>query len=487
MSPDDLHALISTGEDSRLQFKADIRSTDSLASEMAAMANGAGGRILLGVADDGSTPGLESADVQRLNQLISNAASQHVRSPLTVHTENVAVDSGRVVIVLTIPEGLDKPYFDRQGVIWLKSGADKRRVQSKEELRRLFQISAQFHADELPTKAGMDAIDRSRLRAHLDKRFKQELPEDPAECLTLVQNLNLATDRGQLNLAGVLYFAKNPQRWQPTCLVKAVSYPGTAIDGERYLDSEDFSGTLVEQCDGALAFIMRCLPKVQNDQGINTLGQPTIPRIVFEELVVNALIHRDYLISSTIRIFVFSDRIEITSPGHLPNHLTVAKIRSGTSITRNPILVSLAAQGLLPYRGLGTGIRRAIDDWPAITFSDDRDGNQFTATIYRHIDGTSVEKTVSTDSEPISTEPDTVSTELGPDDGSVETEAAILALLRSDNRLTAKALAERLEPGQRAIEKQLAKLQRQGRLRRIGPRKGGHWQVIDDPERDATP
>ena len=84
MTPDGLRTLIAAGEDSALQFKADITNTDSLAAEMAAMANGKGGRILLGVADDGALVGLAPADVKRLNQLISNAASQHVRSPLTV-------------------------------------------------------------------------------------------------------------------------------------------------------------------------------------------------------------------------------------------------------------------------------------------------------------------------------------------------------------------------------------------------------------------
>ena len=376
------------------------------------------------------------------------------------------------MIVLTVPEGLDKPYFDRQGVIWLKAGADKRRVQSKEELRRLFQISAQFHADELPTKAGIDAIDRTRLRKHLDKRFKQELPDDPAECLTLAQNLNLATERGQLNLAGVLYFAKNPQRWQPTCLVKAVSYPGTTIDGERYLDSEDFGGTLSEQCDGALAFIMRCLPKVQGDQGINTQGQPTIPRVVFEELVANALIHRDYLITSTIRIFVFANRIEIISPGHLPNHLTVAKIRSGTSITRNPILVSLAAQGLLPYRGLGTGIRRALDDWPAIEFSDDRDGNQFTATVYRQTTGTSA-TTQETAQE---------ATQEADGGGSTTQESPrerILAYLRARPEATRVELSGAVGLSQDGVKYHLKKLTDAKVIRHVGPTKGGHWEVLD--------
>jgi ATP-dependent DNA helicase RecG len=79
------------------------------------------------VADDGSIPGLTRKDVSRINQLISNAASHLVRSPLAVQTENVALENGRIVIVLTVPKGIDKPYFDKNGVIWLKTGADKRR------------------------------------------------------------------------------------------------------------------------------------------------------------------------------------------------------------------------------------------------------------------------------------------------------------------------------------------------------------------------
>lgn len=100
---------------------------------MAAFVNAEGGVIYIGVADDGSISGLAPTDVTRCNQLISNAASQHVPSPLTVHTENVLVGDNRVVIVLTVPKGLDKPYFDKNGVIWLKTGADKRRVNSKSE------------------------------------------------------------------------------------------------------------------------------------------------------------------------------------------------------------------------------------------------------------------------------------------------------------------------------------------------------------------
>ena len=225
MKIDDLLSSITLGEDSTRQFKANVKNNDALASEMAAFANSEGGTIYIGVGNDGSTPGLTREDVARINQLISNAASQHVRSPLTVQTENVRLPNRRIVIVLTVPKGIDKPYFDKNGVIWLKAGADKRRVNSKEELRRLFQFTNQFHADELPTKAGIDKLDKLRFRDFLRDVYKQEYPDSPAGLTRLLQNMNLATDDSRLNLAGVLLFAEQPEWIVPQFVVKAIRYP----------------------------------------------------------------------------------------------------------------------------------------------------------------------------------------------------------------------------------------------------------------------
>lgn len=209
----ELRSQISLGEDSKHQFKVDVRNADSLASEMAAFANCEGGTIYLGVADDGSAPGLGKNDIARINQLISNAASQLVKSPLTVRTENIALQNGRVVIVLTVPKGLDKPYFDKNGVIWLKTGADKRRVNSKEELRRLFQITDQFHADELPTKAGIDTLDKLRFRDFLRDVYKQDYLDDLEE-LMLVEKVALKVSiKGQPDLINDLL---NTLRADPT-------------------------------------------------------------------------------------------------------------------------------------------------------------------------------------------------------------------------------------------------------------------------------
>ena len=460
MNIDTLMKQIALGEDSHRQFKVDVRNGDSLASEMAAFSNSEGGTIFIGVADDGSTPGLLTPDVSRINQLISNAASHLVSSPLMVHSENVALDNGSIVIVLTVPKGIDKPYFDKNGVIWLKTGADKRRVNSKEELRRLFQITDQFHADELPTKAGIDKLDKLRFRDFLRDVHKLDYPDSPADLTRLLQNMNLATNDGFLNLAGVLLFAERPEWIKPQFVVKAIRYPGNAIHVSDYIDTEDFFGSLRKVFDDVLAFVLRNLHKVQAGRGVNAPGTPEIPEAVFEELLVNALVHRDYLVSAPIRLFIFDNRIEIISPGHLPNNLTVEKIRAGNSNIRNPILVSYVAKGLLPYHGLGSGIKRALEKWPEIDFTDDRDGCLFVATVNRK----EAEGVAKAKSSPKS---------------SPKTEELLIEFIRHDSSITTAHLGELLGITKRAVLKQIDKLKEQGRLRRIGPAKGGHWQVLN--------
>ena len=129
-----------------------------------------------------------------------------------------------------------------------------------------------------------------------------------------------------------------------------------------------------------LSFVLRSISRVQLEQGVNSVGRPEVPRIVLEELLANALIHRDYFVSAPIRVFVFADRIEIINPGHLPNNLSVENIKNGNSNIRNPILASFGTK-ILPYRGLGNGVRRALQAYPAIEFIDDRDGNLFKVII----------------------------------------------------------------------------------------------------------
>ncbi|AAU91841.1 RNA-binding domain-containing protein [Methylococcus capsulatus] len=381
METAELIEVLSRGEDSRHQFKENFTNPDALAAEIVAFSNSAGGQIFIGVQNDGVVIGLSHADIDRLNQLISNASSQNVRPAVNPLTENVPHPNGTVLVV-TIPEGVSKPYMDKNGAIWVKNGADKRRATSREELQRLFQQAGLVHADETPVAGlGVGDMDMPYFAAFFEQQFGEPLTEHKQPLPQLLTNMNLM-NQGRLNLAGSLLFARAPQYALPAFIVKAVAFVGTDIEDQRYIDSRDITGKLADVFQQTLGFIVANTRAVQGDQGFNSQGQPEIPRIVWEELVANALIHRDYFISAPVRVLVFADRVEIISPGHLPNHLTVENIKAGNSNIRNPILASFAAK-LLPYRGLGSGILRALRAWPQIELIDDRYGNLFKAIVKR--------------------------------------------------------------------------------------------------------
>ena len=382
METADLIEIISRGEDSRHQFKVNITNAASLAEEIVALSNSGGGRIFVGVNDDGSVRGLTPEDIARLNNLIANTAAQNVRPAVNPVTENVAHANG-IVLVITISDGLSKPYMDSKGVIMVKCGANKQPASSREELQRMFQQSSLVHADETPVHGlGVGDIDLPYFETFFQNQFGEALAQQSHPLPQLLSNLNLLGGSEFLNLAGALLFARTPQFRLPTCIVKAVAFPGTSIEDERYLDSRDIVGKLADVYQQALGFITVNTHAIQGAQSVNSLGTPEVPRIVWEELIANALIHRDYFISAPVRLLVFADRVEIVSPGHLPNNLTIENIKAGNSNIRNPILASFAAK-LLPYRGLGSGILRALRAYPQIELIEDRAGNLFKAIVAR--------------------------------------------------------------------------------------------------------
>lgn len=381
METSELIKLIAQGEDSSHQFKVDVTNPISLAQEFTALSNSRGGQIFIGVTDDGEVTGLTTDDIARLNQLVSNAASQHVHPPVNPITENVDHPDG-LVMVVTVVEGISKPYMDNEGAVWLKSGADKRKATSREEIQRMFQSASLIHGDDVPV-AGMtvEDFDLVLFRRFYEKEFGENLDEQELSLSQIAENLNL-TNEGVLNVAGALLFAEKPERRLPAFIVKCVCYPGNDIHVSEYLDSEDITGPLESVFKRTKSFLLRNIFHIQGDQDVNAAGQPEIPQVTIEELITNALIHRDYFISAPIRIFIFSDRIEIITPGHLPNSLTIENIKSGNSNIRNPILASFATK-MLPYRGLGNGIRRALKAYPYIDFENDREGCLFKAIIKR--------------------------------------------------------------------------------------------------------
>ncbi len=295
--------------------------------------------------------------------------------------------------------------------------------------------------------------------------------------------MNLSSNN-RLNLAGLLLFGDKPQLYKPQFIVKAVSFLGTKI-ADRYLDSEDFEGSLSNIFQGALAFIMRNLRKIQKQKGVNTIGEPEIPQIVFEELLVNALTHRDYFVSAPVRLFIFDDRVEIISPGNLPDHLTIEKIRTGNSIQRNPILASFAAKGLLPYRGLGTGVRRALQDWPQIQFIDDREGCLFTSLVERPQAQIVIGERIKLgEIEILKGQPPSINDPINaPINDPInaplsELQVEILNLIAQNPSIAYEDIASKITKDRSTIKRNIQQLKSLGILQRSGSKKKGYWAVM---------
>ncbi len=375
--------LIQMGESSKVQFKVRVNNANSIGAEMVAFSNTKGGLIIIGVDDKtGEINSLSFEELQATNELLANSASNNVKAPIYIYTETVKVQE-QYVIIAHISEGSSKPHMDNNGIIWVKNGSDKRKVIAKEEIARLLQSSGNLFADEtLVNGTTVNDLDEDFFKEFIVSKTKKTIEELGQSTSAVLSNLGMIKE-GKLSLGGLLLFGKNPQQFRPTFTVQCVSIVGNDISSNEYRDKEEpFSGNLKDLYEKTLSFITRNLRKQQKKDGFNSQPELEIPIQTIEELLVNALIHRDYFISSTIKVFIFDNRIEIISPGKLPNTLTIDNIKIGTSIPRNPILFT-NARYILPFVGVGSGIPRAIENSPDLELINDVDREVFTSIIKR--------------------------------------------------------------------------------------------------------
>ena len=383
MQASELLDIISRGESSKVQFKERMPHAESVANELIAFSNSEGGIIVFGVNDKtGDLNGLNFSEIGKINSQLVNIASNNVLPPISIKTETVSVN-GHNLVVVEVPMGAGKLYKDRSGNIYMKNGSDKRKVTSNEELARLIHRGKSVYADEIPVhSSSISDINMDKFSAFVKKRYERSLSEFDIPLSRILENLGLVHD-GMLTLAGLLLFGENRQKFRPLFTVQCVSVDDVDIACDTYLDAEtDIDGTLDNVFNDTMGFIKRNMHKIPETEGFNSQSKWEIPKRVFEEFVVNALVHRDYFISSTIKIFIFRNRVEIISPGKLPNALTVENVKSGISVVRNPVLHSIA-KDILPYIGLGTGVYRAISLYPDIEIENKTDTEQFKVTIMR--------------------------------------------------------------------------------------------------------
>lgn len=385
MNAIELLDIISAGETSKVQFKQEM-DDDKFAAEMIAMSNSKGGIILVGVKDKtGEVIGLTYDQLQSYNNRLANIANDKIKPQIFISTEVVTISSEtgeNKILVVYLDEGTNKPYKDNSGTIWVKQGADKRRLIDNNEIMRLFQQSGKVYIDEMviPNTTIAD-VDKAKVEKYIKAIQKTGSEVEVEIDEKLLVNLNIMKDN-KLTLGGLEFFSKNPQKHRPAFCIKAISFFGNSIGGSSYRDSKDIEGTIPEMFDQAMGFLTANLRSLQADQNFNTVGQLEISKIALEELLQNALTHRDYSKNSPIRIMIFDDRVEIVSPGALPNSLTVENIKMGNAVVRNNLMVSYCSK-LMNYRGFGSGITRALENQPNIELINDVDGEQFIVRIPR--------------------------------------------------------------------------------------------------------
>ena len=404
---DDVLKQIEAGEVSGVQFKERILDKYDIACELVAFSNSHGGKLVVGIKDKtGEINALSYSEVQETTNLLSDIASENVVPSILIKIDTVEVEDGNLVVA-TVKEGLNKPYHDNKGIVWVKNGADKRKVFDNAELAEMMTDCGSFAPDEAGVRdATVNDLDATTIKQFLGNRFDRVLENKGLtgdafneasldmicsaiakghDCEKILRNLRFIRPDGSLTVAAMLLFGKYTQRWLPMMTAKCICFAGNSVGSKVFRDKvndADMEGNLLHQYDTIMDFFTRNLHNVQVGDEFNSMGKLEIPYTSLVEFTVNSLVHRSLNMKAPVRIFIFDNRVEIHSPGALPNGLTIDDIKAGTSMPRNMFLFNNAIY-LLPYTGVGSGITRALDENIKVTFMNNDKSQEFVITVWR--------------------------------------------------------------------------------------------------------
>lgn len=380
MNSMDLKYMIRNGENSEVEFKRDDVHPDKLASEMAALLNLEGGYILLGVEDDGSIAGLARTK-KAAEERVMNIAQNNLQPPAILVWQTVILDDqDKTVGVIRLPaDAPDKPYKAKRGASWVtfvRIGTTSREATREQEMR-LYQSSnlLRFNINPVPDTQ-LEDLDMNRLENYFLVILNLDAPDsgDLEDWQRRLLNLDLLRELGGSVVAtvgGILLFGTAPNRRLPQAGITATAFPGTD-KGYNTVDEEEIQGPLVSSKSETGAFldkgvIDRCVDFVKRNmggsawlEGAQRVRKASLPLDAVREAIVNAVAHRDYTIRGTdIEVSLYQNRLEVISPGRLPNGVTVSKMKEGIRVSRNELLNNILRDyDYIEHRGMG--VRRKI-------------------------------------------------------------------------------------------------------------------------------
>lgn len=389
MNRTELAELVHNGENSGVEFKRDDVRPESLAKEMAALLNLEGGYILLGVEDDGVVSGL-ARDPHEAEEWVMEAARTHLRPAAIPFWETLEWEDGKVVGIVSLPaDAPDKPYKMKRGSAWMtqvRVGTTSRDATDEEEARLYMQSGRLSYDRRSVPGASFDDLDVRRLVNYFRDFRRQGYPAEddrPSWERLLINTEVMVEDRDRVvpSVAGLLLFGPQPNRFLPQAGISAVAYSGATKDydararatlrgpivslfaADEGRSDADANGRTVETgvIEQALDFVRRNTEvTAEIDDGGQRVDRSDYPFEALREAIVNAVAHRDYTISvMDIELSIYADRLEVISPGRLPNTVTVPKMKAGYRASRNELIKEI----LRDYRYIeatGLGVPRKI-------------------------------------------------------------------------------------------------------------------------------
>lgn len=405
MTKAELLELVANGENSGVEFKSDVIDNRDLAKEIVALANLRGGVVLLGVDVDGTIRGVAKT-LAALEEWVMQACRDKIRPELNPYFEVIRdAAPGRDVAAIRVDQGwnVHHVWHNNHRTYYVRVGSTSREA-SPEELARLFQQRRGFRLETQPVSGTtIEDLDRRRLADYFERVRGQSAPsaDHGAAWESLLTNTEILGEGGQppaATVAGLILFGNNPARFLPQAKIDAVSYDGLVKDYDAK-ERQTLRGPVAPLMDGggklleaglveqAIDFVRRNIATVHMADGIRRTTRWDYPVDVLREAIVNAIVHRDYLLSGTdIELSVYADRLEVVSPGRLPNGVTPDRMRVGCRSTRNELLKDVMRDyGYLEHMGMGVprkiirGMREHNGTEPDLVEDDE----QFTVRLWK--------------------------------------------------------------------------------------------------------
>ena len=435
-------------ESETLELKRSTSELKEALMSMSAMLNKHGrGELYFGVRDDGRAVG--QAVTARTLREISQAVSNHIE-PRVFPAVRETIIEGKTCIHVEFSGG-SAPYY-AYGRAYIRVGEEDRQLSARElESMILGRNEEKLRWDNKPCKgATLVDISLQKIRSYLKKA---DLPHDTAR--NALKKLWLLAEEQPQN-AAILLFGKNPERFLQNARLRCAVF--ATADTTTLLDMQDYAGDVFQLIGQAEQYVLRNIHIGMRLEGLYRVDVPEIDKDAVREAIINAFCHRDWWNPDPVAIAVFRNRVEVRSPGLLYGGLTVTRIMTEmVSERRNKVLADLFHRIHLVEQW-GRGITLIRSKAPGTTFKEV--GMHFIVVFRR--EGRTAEPFPGT----------RVETRM-------KTRVKIISLMKEDPRITIPELAEQVSLSVKGIQWNIRKLKREGLLRRVGPDKGGRWEVLE--------